>query len=127
MKKILVVEDEKALSLLYKEELTQEGYKVTAVLDAEAALEALAKERFDLIITDIRMPGKNGIDLVTRVLSRQPDIPIIINTAYQSYKSDFKTWAADAYVVKSSSLEELKAKIKELIEKPHVPTQKRPD
>jgi two-component system response regulator (stage 0 sporulation protein F) len=127
MKKILVVEDEKALSLLYKEELTEEGYKVTAVLDAEAALEALAKERFDLIITDIRMPGKNGIDLVTRVLSRQPDIPIIINTAYQSYKSDFKTWAADAYVVKSSSLEELKAKIKELIEKPHVPTQKRPD
>jgi len=127
MKKILVVEDEKALSLLYKEELTEEGYKVTAVLDAEAALEALAKERFDLIITDIRMPGKNGIDLVTRVLSRQPDIPIIINTAYQSYKNDFKTWAADAYIVKSSSLEELKAKIKELIEKPHVPTQKRPD
>ena len=127
MKKILVVEDEKTLNLLYKEELTREGYKVTAVLDAEAAKDALDRERFDLIITDIRMPGRNGIDLITQVLSGQPDIPVIINTAYQSYKDDFQTWAADAYIVKSSSLEELKSKVKELIEKPHVPTQKRPD
>ncbi|OGD24614.1 MAG: hypothetical protein A2Y56_11290 [Candidatus Aminicenantes bacterium RBG_13_63_10] len=126
-KKILVVEDEKALCLLYKEVLTEDGYDVTTVPGAEAALEAMAKERFDLIVTDIRMPGPSGIDLVTRVLCRQPDIPIIINTAYQSYKNDFQTWAADAYVVKSSSLEELKSKIKELIERPHVPTQKRPD
>jgi DNA-binding response OmpR family regulator len=124
MKKILVVEDEKALSLLYKEELTEEGYKVTAVFSADAALEALARETFDLIVTDIRMPGKNGIELVSRVMSQWPDIPIIINTAYQSYKDDFKTWAADAYIVKSSSLEELKDKIKELIEKKHVPTEK---
>jgi DNA-binding response OmpR family regulator len=127
MKKILLVEDEKALNLLYKEELTEDGYQVTAVLDADSALEALDREKFDLIVTDIRMPGKNGIDLVTSAMSRQPDIPVIINTAYQSYKDDFKTWAADAYIVKSSSLEELKAKIKELIEKPHVATQKRPD
>ncbi len=121
MKRILVVEDEKALSLLYKEELTGMGYKVTTVLGADAALEALAKEKFDLVVTDIRMPGKNGIELVTRVMSQQPDIPIIINTAYQSYKSDFKTWAADAYIVKSSSLEELKTKIKELLEKKACP------
>ena len=127
MKKILLVEDEKSLCLLYKEELAEEGYKVTAVQGAEAALEALSKEKFDLLITDIRMPGKNGIELATQVLSRQPDMPVIINTAYQSYKDDFKTWAADAYIVKSSSLDELKAKIKELIEKPHAPTQKRPD
>jgi len=61
------------------------------------------------------MPGKNGIDLITQIMAMRKDIPIIINTAYQSYKHDFMTWAADAYVVKSSSLAELKAKIKELI------------
>lgn len=49
------------------------------------------------------------------VLGLRKDIPIIINTAYQSYKEDFMTWAADAYVVKSSSLQELKSKIKELL------------
>jgi DNA-binding response OmpR family regulator len=114
-KKLLLVEDEKNLLLLYREELQEAGYSVTAVVDAESALDRINKQRFDLIITDIRMPGKNGIDLITQIMAMRKDIPIIINTAYQSYKHDFMTWAADAYVVKSSSLAELKAKIKELI------------
>jgi len=88
---------------------------VTAVTDAEAALERMKKQKFDLIITDIRMPGKNGIELITQIMAMRKDIPIIINTAYQSYKHDFMTWAADAYIVKSASLDELKAKIKELV------------
>ncbi len=114
-KKLLIVEDEKNLCLLYKEELTKAGYSVTAVLDADAALKKLRTNSFDLIVTDIRMPKKNGIELITQIMGLRKDIPIIINTAYQSYKHDFMTWAADAYIVKSASLEELKAKIKELI------------
>jgi DNA-binding response OmpR family regulator len=114
-KKLLVVEDEKNLCLLYKEELAKEGYKVTAVTDADTALEQIKKQKFDLIITDIRMPVKNGIELITQIMAQRKDIPIIINTAYQSYKHDFMTWAADAYIVKSASLDELKSKVKELI------------
>jgi DNA-binding response OmpR family regulator len=115
MKKILVVEDEEDLCLLYKEELTDEGYDVITVRDAEAALERLRRERYDLIVTDIRMPGRDGVELITQIVGLRKDIPIVINTAYQSYKDDFMTWAADAYVVKSSSLTELKARIKELL------------
>ncbi len=115
MKRLLVVEDEKSLCLLYKEELTKEGYKVTAVTDADSALELLKKKKFDLIITDIRMPEKNGIELITQIMGMRKDVPIIINTAYESYKDDFMTWAADSYVVKSSSLEELKSKIRDLL------------
>ena len=114
-KKVLLVEDEKALCLLYEEELSREGYAVTAVTDAESALAALKAQTFDLIVTDIRMPGKNGIELITEIMGLRKDIPIIINSAYQSYKEDFMTWAADAYVVKSASLDELKAKIKNLL------------
>jgi len=114
-KRILLVEDEKALALLYEEELSREGYAVTAVTDAEAALDELRKTAFDLIVTDIRMPGKNGIELITEIMGLRKDIPIIINSAYQSYKEDFMTWAADAYVVKSASLDELKARIRELL------------
>ena len=114
-KKLLVVEDEKNLCLLYREELAKEGYKVVAVSDADSALAAIKKQKFDLIITDIRMPIKNGIDLITQIMALRKDIPIIINTAYQSYKHDFMTWAADAYIVKSASLDELKSKIKELV------------
>jgi DNA-binding response OmpR family regulator len=113
--RILLVEDEKTLCLLYEEELSREGYAVTAVTDAAAALARLAEGPFDLIITDIRMPGKNGIELITQIMGLRKDIPIIINSAYQSYKEDFMTWAADAYVVKSASLDELKAKIKQLL------------
>lgn len=116
-KRILLVEDERPLCLLYEEELSREGYDVTAVTDADAALEALDKGPFDLIVTDIRMPGKDGIELITHIMGRRRDIPIIINSAYQSYKEDFMTWAADAYVVKSSSLDELKAKIRELLDR----------
>jgi DNA-binding response OmpR family regulator len=114
-KKILLVEDEKPLCLLYEEELKGEGYEITAVTDAEGALAALGEGAFDLIVTDIRMPGKNGIELITQIMGLRKDIPIIINSAYQSYKEDFMTWAADAYVVKSASLDELKAKIKQLL------------
>ncbi len=95
--------------------LRKEGYEVVAVNDADSGLEALRSSKFDLIVTDIRMPGKDGIELITQIMGLRKDIPIIINTAYQSYKGDFMTWAADAYVVKSSSLGELKAKIKELL------------
>ena len=114
-KKILIVEDEKTLCLLYEEELSKEGYDITAVTDAEAALAKLAQGSYDLIVTDIRMPGKNGIELITQIMGLRKDIPIIINSAYQSYKEDFMTWAADTYVVKSSSLDDLKTKIKQLL------------
>ena len=117
MKRILLVEDEKPLALLYEEELREEGYDVTVVHDSETALAKLKAQEFDLLVTDIRMPGRNGIDLITQVMGLRKNIPIIINSAYQSYKDDFMTWAADAYVVKSSSLTELKAKIKELLER----------
>ena len=114
-KKLLIVEDEKNLCLLYREELTKAGYKVTAVVDADTALKQIRSHSFDLIITDIRMPKKNGIELITQIMGLRKDVPIIINTAYQTYKHDFMTWAADAYIVKSASLDELKAKIKELV------------
>lgn len=115
MKKILLVEDDKSLSLLYQEELSREGYEVVLAGDAESALELVRSGGFDLIITDIRMPGKDGIELISSIMGMRKDIPIIINTAYQSYKGDFMTWAADAYLIKSSSLDELKTKIRELL------------
>jgi len=117
MKRILIVDDEETLCLLYKEELSREGYEVATAGNADEALALLKAEAFDLIVTDIRMPGRDGVELITDIMALRKDIPIIINTAYQSYKQDFMTWAADAYVVKSSSLVELKAKIRDLLDR----------
>ena len=67
-----------------------------------------------LRVLDIRMPGPDGIETMGRMLSRDNRLPVILNTAYSSYKESFLSWSADAYVVKSSDLTELKAKIREV-------------
>jgi CheY-like chemotaxis protein len=66
---------------------------------------------------DINMPKMDGIEAMGKILSEHKRIPIIINTAYSSYKDDFMSWSADAYIIKSSDLKELKDKIKELLQK----------
>ena len=115
-KTIMIVDDSSTMLMSLRNSLEIAGFKVLAANDGQPALDQLlGGAKPDLIITDIRMPGKNGIELITQIMGLRKDIPIIINSAYQSHKEDFMTWAADAYVVKSSSLDELKLKIKELI------------
>ena len=64
---------------------------------------------------DINLPKMDGIETMGRVLSKNKEVPVIINTAYSNYKDSFMSWAADAYVVKSSDLSEIKSKIKEVL------------
>lgn len=114
MKRILVVDDEEAIRLLYHEELTDAGYQVELAANGEEALQKLGTGRPDLMTVDVRMPGMDGLELVARVRERHRELPIIICTAYD-YRRDFGTWAGDAYVTKSSDLQELKAKVQELL------------
>jgi CheY-like chemotaxis protein len=68
----------------------------------------------DLVVLDIRMPGMDGVELMQRILEHNKELPIIINTAYSSYRDNYLTWAADAYIVKSSDVSDLVKKAKEL-------------
>jgi two-component system response regulator (stage 0 sporulation protein F) len=113
-KKILVVDDEKNLRLLYESELTAEGYEVEIADSAEAAIHHLEKNDYDVIVLDIQMPGMNGLEAMGHMLHRNRKQAIILNTAYSQFKDDFESWSADAYVVKSGDLTELKDKIREL-------------
>ena len=116
MKRILVVDDEENIRMLYQEELQEEGYEVVLASNGLEALEALAKEGpFDLVTLDIRMPGMDGINTVREIKEKYRDISVILVTAYGEYKQDFSTWASDAYIVKSADLTELKATIKSII------------
>ncbi len=117
MKKILVVEDEEGLRLFYKEELEAEGYEVITARNGKEAIQELEKGRPDLIILDIVMPVMDGMEALGKIVGKDRKIPIILNTSYSGYRDDFMSWVADAYVTKSSDLEELKAKVKELLEK----------
>jgi len=115
MKTILVVDDEEAIRTLLKEELEDEGYKVLIATDARDALKIVEAEPLDLVILDIRMPGMDGLEALPRILGLKEGLPVILNSAYSQFQESFMSWAADAYVVKSSDLTELKEKIKELI------------
>ncbi len=85
--------------------------------NGKEAIKRLEEVRPDLIVLDIVMPVMNGLEALGRILSKERKIPIILNTSYPDYRQDFMTWAADAYVTKSSDLKELKDKIKELLER----------
>lgn len=115
MKNILVVDDERNLRILYKKELLDQGYKVLTASGGEEALEMIQKQPIDLAVLDIKMEGMDGIQTLKEVLAHNKKIKIILNSAYSSYKSDFSTWSADAYLIKSSDLSELKEKIEELL------------
>jgi DNA-binding response OmpR family regulator len=116
MKRVLLVEDEANQRLLYKQELEEEGYEVDVAADGREALDHLEGNRPDIVVLDISMPGMDGIETLGKVLSRDNTIPVILHTAYSSYKDNFMTWSADAYVVKSSDLSELKVKLAEVLE-----------
>ncbi|MDI7259872.1 MAG: response regulator [Thermodesulfobacteriota bacterium] len=116
-KKILIVEDEEGLRLLYKEELEGEGYEVLTARNGKEAIQQLEEGKPDLIILDIVMPVMDGIEALGRIVEKDRKIPIILNTSYPGYRKDFMSWVADAYVTKSIDLEELKGKIKQLLEK----------
>jgi DNA-binding response OmpR family regulator len=115
MTTILLVEDDKNQCLLYEQELRLEGYDIVTVNDGKDAIKKVQEQRPDIIIMDISLPKLNGLEAMGMILSKNKGVPIIINTAYGNYKDNFMSWAADAYIVKSSDLTELKNKIKELL------------
>jgi DNA-binding NtrC family response regulator len=117
MIKILVVDDEENICLLYEQELSEEGYEVKSTNNGKECLKALEEEHFDMVILDIKMPDMDGIETLGKIVNKYHDLPVILNTAYTSYQDDFRSWPAEAYVVKSSDLTELKQIIKDILEK----------
>ena len=117
MKTILVVDDDPNQGRLYEQDLSDEGYHVLRASNGREGLEMALEQRPDCIVLDINMPQMDGLEALSRILEEQPGLPIIINTAYAAYEDHFMSWAADAYVIKSSDLTELKARIKEALDK----------
>lgn len=112
---VLVVDDEDHILKLYQKELTEEGYQVRAATNGEQALRMVETESPDLVVLDIKLQDQNGLEILGGLRKLGGNTPIILNSAYSVYKNDFQSWLADAYLVKSSNLDQLKKKIKELI------------
>jgi len=113
--RLLVVDDEMNLRELYRLELEEEGYSVDTAANAGDVLNKLDSGRYDAIILDIQMPGMPGIELLQRIVTRDRQQPVILNTSYASYQDNYLAWQADAYVVKSSDTGVLKQAIRKVL------------
>jgi len=119
VKKILVIDDEKSILELLSVVFTKEGYSVKTALSAVKAFELIEKEDFALIITDIKLPEKSGLDILKFVKEKKPKIPVVMITAFGTIKQTveaFKLGALD-YVVKPFDVEELKIVVAKGLEK----------
>ena len=116
MAKLLVVEDDVHQAQLYRQELEEEGHEIILAHDGHEALKKIEKHKVELVILDISMPGMDGIEALGKILGRDNTMPVIIHTAYAHYKDNFMTWTAEHYIIKSSDLGDLKAKICEVLQ-----------
>ncbi len=117
MEKILCVDDDFSLLHLYRQELSEAGYKVILARDGKEALLKFKEEKPQVVVLDIRMPGIDGIEILNTLLSIDRQAQVILMTGYPQYKENFMTWGAVSYLVKSPNLDELKQKICEVLKK----------
>ena len=105
MAKILLVEDEESVRLLYKQELEERGHEVLCAGDGRTAVQMATELSPDVVIMDVNLPQRmDGIESMSRILSHNKDMPVILNTGYSEYQDSFMSWAADAYVLKSADI-----------------------
>jgi signal transduction histidine kinase/CheY-like chemotaxis protein len=117
--KILIVDDEEIVLSLARDALEDSGYKVTLACGGNEALEKIKKEYFDFILTDIRMPGLDGLELARQARKIRPAIGIIFMTGYANLttaKDAIKEGAYD-YIMKPFELNELRQAVKNAIKK----------
>ena len=121
MKPILVVEDEAIMRESLRDWLTDDGYQVETAKEGEEALEAIAEQDFGVVILDLRLPGKDGIEVLREAKERRPQLKGIIITAYPSIETAVEATRIGAidYLTKPVSLDALE----ELIQKTLGPVQ----
>jgi len=119
MAKILVVDDDQGIRDFLEIMLTREGYKVTCAGDAGKALSRCKKERFDLIITDLKMPKVDGIQFLKEVKDISPETMVILITAYASGETALTAMKEGVYdyIEKGFDIEDLKRIIRDALEK----------
>lgn len=115
-KRILICDDEEPIRLLLNEAL-KDDYEIVVCDNGRDAIKYITKQKFDLLITDIKMPGTHGFEVIERIRERNKDIPIIICSAYKLLEDDIvvKTSGVAAFITKPIEIKDLKTKVFELI------------
>ncbi len=95
--RILFVDDDRAGREVALFNLRKAGHKVTAASDGQEGLSLFSPEKFDLVVTDVKMPGISGVDLLRRIRSLAPDVPVLVITAFGNVETAVEAMKAGAY------------------------------
>ena len=119
MHTILVIDDERSMGEFLSIMLGKEGYRAIAIDNGNDALEFISKNKYDLIITDIKMPKMSGIDILRESMALHPNTPVIMITAFASTEVAVEAMKLGAYdyITKPFNVDETKIIIKKAIEK----------
>jgi two-component system OmpR family response regulator len=117
---ILLVDDDVVLSSNIADELQQQGYSATRVLDSEQALEAVQTQSYDLIIADRVMPGMDGLSLIKRLRDDGNHVPVLVLSSLSAVDERVRGLKAggDDYLVKPFAFDELIARVEALLRRP---------
>jgi len=122
MEKLLIVDDDLSILRVLKMRLESEGYQVEAASDIEGAKDLAVRNEYELAILDLKLPGGNGIDLMKSIHETDPNLPVIILTAYGTIESAIEAMKEGAYIYlkKPFNYRELLLQIRNGIEKANI-------
>ena len=117
--RILVVDDEGAIRYSISKTLQRVGYQVHTAASGEEALDLMKRQDYDVVLTDIRMPGLSGVDLLAKIKERAPDAVVILLTGYASLETAIESLRLGAhdYLVKPSSSQDIRNSVSEGVER----------
>ena len=115
----MVVDDDSSMRMILSESLEGCGYTVQASENGADALEALQKDAFDLVLTDMKMPGINGMEVLRGVKGISPEIPVVVMTAYGTVNTAVEAMkeGAEDFIMKPFSMDHLEAVVGKVVAK----------
>jgi CheY-like chemotaxis protein len=124
-RKVLVVDDDPVVSKSFDRVLSSKGYAVITAKSGEEALRKLNEENYDLVYTDIRMPGMSGLEVAEKVKARRPWTPVVIITGYGSEEAESRAKAAgvSSFMHKPLSPEMIEGSARDALAAPAAPAQ----
>ncbi len=95
--RVLIVDDDQSMCEMIETDLRKRGFEPSWYLFAEEAFSVLKKEEFNVVLTDLQMPGMDGVDLCERIVANRPDVPVVVITAFGSMETAVAALRAGAY------------------------------
>lgn len=128
MKRVLIIEDELSILKLLTYNLEQEGYEIDSSMDGQEGLDMALENSYDMILLDLMLPNRDGMDICRAIRQEKMDVPIIMLTAKDSEIDKILGLeiGADDYITKPFSPREVAARIKAILRRIHEPMSKSP-